>query len=100
MEIDDNLIGLEVLILNKELSAEEYFTIVVSTCENDLNNAKSAVAKVLKKIKPHELTYQTLKNLYDEFFQEEFSLDENSNELGLFGTLKLALALQFIVTNA
>ena len=77
----DNLIGLENLMLNQELSAEEYFTIVVSTCENDLNNAKSAVAKVLKKIKPHELTYQTLKNLYDEFFQEEFSINENSTEL-------------------
>ena len=47
MEIDDNLIGLENLILNKELSAEEYFTIVVSTCENDLKIAKSAVANVL-----------------------------------------------------
>ena len=78
----DNLIGLENLILNKELSAEEYFTIVVSTCENDLNNAKSAVAKVLKKIKPNEPNYQKLKKLYGELFQEEFSIDdENSCEL-------------------
>merc|ERR1711978_859948 len=80
MEIDDNLIGLEVLILNKELSAEEYFTIVVSTCENDLKIAKSAIANVLKKIKPNEVTYQKLKILYNEFFQEEFCLDENSSE--------------------
>merc|ERR1711941_149903 len=80
MEIDDNLIGLEVLILSKELSAEEYFTIVVSTCENDLKIAKSAVANVLKKIKPNEVTNQELKTLYNEFFQEEFCLDENSSE--------------------
>ena len=80
MEIDDNLIGLEVLILNKELSAEEYFTIVVSTCENDLKIAKSAVANVLKKIKPNDVTYQKLKTLYNEFFQEEFCFEENSSE--------------------
>ena len=80
MEIDDNLIGLENLILNKELSAEEYFTIVVSTCENDLKIAKSAVANVLKKIKPNEVTYQELKTLYNEFFQEAFYFDENSSE--------------------
>merc|ERR1712062_355239 len=80
MEIDDNLIGLEVLILNKELSAEEYFTIVVSTCENDLKIAKSAVANVLKKIKPNEVTYQKLKTLYKEFFQEEFCINKNSSE--------------------
>ena len=80
MEIDDNLIGLEVLILSKELSAEEYFTIVVSTCENDLKIAKSAVANVLKKIKPNDVTYQKLKTLYNEFFQEEFCFEENSSE--------------------
>merc|ERR1711997_634166 len=78
MEIDDNLIGLEVLILNKELSAEEYFTIVVSTCENDLKIAKSAIANVLKKIKPNEVTYQKLKTLYKEFFQEEFCINKNT----------------------
>ena len=76
MEIDDNLIGLEVLILSKELSAEEYFTIVVSTCENDLRIAKFAVANVLKKIKPNEVTYQKLKTLHNEFFQEEFCFEE------------------------
>merc|ERR1712045_526771 len=79
MEIDDNLIGLEVLILSKELSAEEYFTIVVSTCENDLKIAKSAVANVLKKIKPNEVTYQKLKTLNKEFFQEEFCINKNTS---------------------
>merc|ERR1712156_212113 len=80
MEIDDNLIGLENLILNKELSAEEYFTIVVSTCQKDLKIAKSAVANVLKKINPNEVTYQELKTLYNEFFQEEFCINKNSSE--------------------
>merc|ERR1711884_483164 len=79
MEIN-NLIGLENLILNKELSAEEYFTIVVSSCENDLKIAKSAVANVLKKIKSNDVTYQKLKTLYNEFFQEEFSFNENSSK--------------------
>ena len=41
------------------------------------------------------ITFLLSFKVYDDFFSESDSL-----ELGLFGMLKLVLALQFIVTNA
>ena len=66
----DTLSGLEDLVLNQELSPDEYFTIVMFNCENNLTTAKKAIEKVLQKLPQESPTYLSLKVLYDELFQE------------------------------
>ena len=76
----DTLSGLEDLVLNQELSPEEYFTIVMFNCENNLTTAKKAIGKVLIKLPEESPTYLSLKVLYDELFQESQAKNSSAEE--------------------
>jgi len=56
--------------LNKDLSAEEYFTIVVSS--TDLKTAKFSIRNVIDKLKnTNDKNHDSLQKLYEDFFQSE-----------------------------
>jgi len=64
------LLGLENLLLNKELTVEEYFGIVVSSTE--LTRAKTTVENVITRLKTSNdvtINVDVLQNLYEDFFQ-------------------------------
>ena len=49
-KIREALLNLESQLFNHSLSAEEYFILVVSECEDDLKQAKHAIENVLRKL--------------------------------------------------
>ena len=64
----EELSGLENLLIYNELSAEEYFSIVVSS--SDLDIAKTSVANVITKLrKCNGGDHAKLQELYEDFFQ-------------------------------
>merc|ERR1712109_143118 len=70
------LLGLENLLLNKELTVEEYFGIVVSSTE--LTRAKTTVENVITRLKTSNdvtINVDVLQNLYEDFFQVK--IDQN-----------------------
>ena len=65
---NDSLIGLESLFLNGDLSAEEFFALVISSCENDLQPAKHCILNTLPKVSGNDSEYVKLKAQFDEMF--------------------------------
>ena len=74
----ETLWNLESQFFNQSLSADEYFMLVISSCVDDLESAKSAIKSVLRKLeenytKSQEETYSSLQRMYDEFFEQNTS---------------------------
>ena len=68
MSTKEELSGLENLLMYNDLSAEEYFNIVVSS--SDLELAKNSVANVITKLrKCNAGDHVMLQNLFEDFFQ-------------------------------
>ena len=78
------ILNLESQFFNRTLSVEEYFFLVISSCEDDLESAKIAIKNVLRKLeenytKGHEETYSSLQKMYLEFFEPTGSSDMTDN---------------------
>merc|ERR1712180_83858 len=74
------LLGLENLLLNKELTVEEYFGIVVSSTE--LTRAKTTVENVITRMKTSNdvtINVDVLQNLYEDFFQVKIDQKQLQN---------------------
>merc|ERR1712062_543560 len=74
----ETLLNLESQFLDQSLSSDEYFMLVISSCVDDLESAKSSIKSVLRKLeenytKAHEETYSSLQRMYDEFFEQKTS---------------------------
>ena len=76
------LLGLENLLLNKELTVEEYFGIVVSSTE--LTRAKTTVGNVITRLKTSNdvtINVDVLQNLYEDFFQVKIDQKQLQNPI-------------------
>ena len=65
--------NLEAMLLINELSTNDYFTLMISSSEDDLELSKNAIKSVLRKLKENytkdkEEIFSSLKRLYDDFF--------------------------------
>ena len=78
----EELSGLENLLIYNELSAEEYFSLVVSS--SDLDIAKTSIANVITKLrKCNGGDHAKLQDLYEDFFQTPISEVTKSNPVTL-----------------
>ena len=78
----EELSGLENLLMYNELSAEEYFSLVVSS--SDLDIAKTSIANVITKLrKCNGGDHAKLQDLYEDFFQTPIPQDTKSNPVTL-----------------
>ena len=78
----EELSGLENLLIYNELSAEEYFSIVVSS--SDLDIAKTSIANVITKLrKCNGGDHTKLQDLYEDFFQTPIPEVTESNPVTL-----------------
>merc|ERR1711997_210524 len=79
MSTSEEILGLERLLLNKDVSAEEYFTIVVSS--TDLKNAKFSIRNVIDKLKNSNdrKNHDSLQKLYKDFFQSKDAVEPKTN---------------------
>ena len=73
-----DLLNLESQFLNHSLTVDEYFILVISSSEDDLESAKLAIKNVLRKLqenysKSQEETYSSLQRMYNEFFEPSTS---------------------------
>merc|ERR1739838_909980 len=74
--------GLENLLIYNELSAEEYFSLVVSS--SDLEIAKTSIANVITKLrKCNAGDHAKLQDLYEDFFQTSIPEVTKSNPVTL-----------------
>ena len=78
----EELSGLENLLIYNELSAEEYFSLVVSS--SDLDIAKTSIANVITKLrKCNGGDHAKLQDLYEDFFQTPIPEVTKSNPVTL-----------------
>lgn len=78
MAAKEELSGLENLLIYNELSAEEYFSIVVSS--SDLDIAKTSIANVITKLRQcNGGDHAKLQDLYEDFFQTPVAEIKESN---------------------
>ena len=84
MSIKVTFSNLEGQLLCGNLSADEYFVIIIQTCEHNVDLAKIELRNVLRRLEENytnakEQIYSNLKDLYDNFFDIRTTSDITPN---------------------